>query len=246
VRRRARVVQCEGLPIETIVAPPIALARAFAQRLAAAARLARAQQRSLSLVVPGGSVAEQFFPVLAAADIDWAPVELLWGDERAVGAHDSDSNYRAAADLLLPKIALDPAHVHRMPADTADLTAAARAYESTIERVRGRGGRLDIVLLGVGPDGHVCSLFPGHPALDERSHLVVRITDSPKPPPRRLTLTLPALEGADIYVAAFGAAKAEAMREVVLSPTSRLPVALAARGGRRTVFLLDAEAAGGL
>ena len=232
--------------IETIVAPPLDLARAFAERVALAAHAASEEQRSLSLVVPGGSVAEQFFPALAAANIDWAPVDLLWGDERAVAARDADSNYRIAAELLLPNIALDPAHVHRMPADDAELDAAALAYEATLHRVLGKRERLDIVLLGVGPDGHICSLFPGHPALEERTRHVVAITDSPKPPPRRLTLTLRALAGAEIYVAAFGGAKAEAIRESIHSAASPLPVARAARGGCRAVFLLDAGAAGRL
>jgi 6-phosphogluconolactonase len=84
-------------------------------------------------------------------------------------------------------------------------------------------------------------LFPGHPALSETSRRVLAITDSPKPPPRRLTLTLPALAGAEIFIAAFGAAKAEVMREALHAPASPLPVARAARLGRSAVFLLDDE-----
>ena len=84
-------------------------------------------------------------------------------------------------------------------------------------------------------------MFPGHRALRERARRVLPITDSPKAPPRRLTLTLPALEGAEIYVAAFGAAKADVMREALLTPESPLPVARAARAGRRAVFLSDDE-----
>lgn len=133
-----------------------------------------------------------------------------------------------------------------MPADATNLEAAARAYEAELVRVLGNPPRFDIVLLGVGPDGHVCSLFPGHAALLEVSQRVLPIADSPKPPPRRLTLTLPALADADIYIAAFGAAKADVIREALATPASPLPVARAARAGRSAVFLLDDEAARGL
>jgi 6-phosphogluconolactonase len=101
------------------------------------------------------------------------------------------------------------------------------------------------VLLGVGPDGHVCSLFPGHPLLDEQHRFVAAILDSPKPPPRRLTLTLPALAAARLLVvAAFGEATAAVMREALEDPKSGLPVALALRGAKQALVLLDAAAAG--
>jgi 6-phosphogluconolactonase len=229
------------MSIETVVAPPAELARVFAERLASSARSVQADGRALSLVLPGGSVAEVFFPVLSRSPIDWAQVNLFWGDERAVPLDGPESNFRLADELLLRRIALNRARVHPMPADAADLDAAARSYETELDRVLGDPPRFDIVLLGVGPDGHVCSLFPGHAALSETSRRVLAIPDSPKPPPRRLTLTLPALEGAEIYIAAFGAAKAEVMREALFTPGSLLPVARAARAGRRAVFLSDDE-----
>ena len=173
-------------------------------------------------------------------------VEMFWGDERAVPADHPESNFSLADALLLTRVPIDRARVHRMPADATDLEAAARAYEAELVRVLGDPPRFDIVLLGVGPDGHVCSLFPGHRALSEASRRVLAVTDSPKPPPRRLTLTLPALEGADIYIAAFGAAKADVIREALGTPASLLPVARAARAGRSAVFLLDEEAGKGL
>ena len=89
------------------------------------------------------------------------------------------------------------------------------------------------------------ALFPGHPALEEASRLVVAVTDSPKPPPRRLTLTLPALAGAEIFIAAFGAEKRDAIREALNTPASPLPVARAARSGAPTIFLLDAHSSQG-
>ncbi|MGH9145841.1 MAG: 6-phosphogluconolactonase, partial [Vicinamibacterales bacterium] len=114
-----------------------------------------------------------------------------------------------------------------------------------LRTIAGSPPRVDMILLGVGPDGHVCSLFPGHPALDESSRLVVAVTDSAKPPPRRLTLTLPALAGTSLLViAAFGNEKAAIVREALENPDSSLPVARAARQSRRTLFLLDPGAAG--
>ena len=100
------------------------------------------------------------------------------------------------------------------------------------------------MLLGVGPDGHVCSLFAGHPVLAVRDRAVAAVEDSPKPPPRRLTLTLPVVTGADqVAVVALGRGKAEVIRAAVEDPGSPLPVALVAREARRTLFLLDPEAA---
>jgi 6-phosphogluconolactonase len=131
-----------------------------------------------------------------------------------------------------------------MGADAPDLTLAARSYEDEMTRVIGASPHLDVALLGVGPDGHVCSLFPGHPLLFERQRLVAPIEDSPKPPPRRLTLTLPALWASEVLVvAALGEAKAAVIREALGDAASGLPVALAVRGARRAVVLLDPPAA---
>ena len=216
----------------------------FATRVSSAVDRARAGGRTLSLVVPGGSIARAFFPVLADAAIDWTMVDVFWSDERAVGSDHEDSNYRVANELLLSQV--DHVRAHRMPAEDPNLDAAARTHERELVRVLGKPPRFDVVLLGVGPDGHVCSLFPGHPALEEASRLVVAVTDSPKPPPRRLTLTLPALAGAEIFIAAFGAEKRDAIREALNTPASPLPVARAARSGAPTTFLLDAHSSQGI
>jgi 6-phosphogluconolactonase len=131
-----------------------------------------------------------------------------------------------------------------MPANAEDLHAAAGAYAEEMHRVLGDPPRLDVALLGVGPDGHVCSLFPGHPLLREQRRLVAAIEDSPKPPPRRLTLTLPALTSVDlVVVAALGDAKAAPVCEALDDPESPLPVALVVRRARRVLWLLDEPAA---
>jgi len=227
-------------PVETLVNTPLELARVFADRLAG---LARGAAR-VALALPGGSVAETFFPVLSAAAVDWQAFDLFWCDERAVPPNHLDSNFRLAADLLLGRASIDPSRVHRMKADRGDLDSAAAEYEEELIAVLGTPPRMDVALLGVGPDGHVCSLFPDHRALNERARYVAAIADAPKPPARRLTLTLPTLADSIVVVAAFGASKAAAIREALENPESRLPVTLAVRGARAALFLLDPDAAG--
>jgi 6-phosphogluconolactonase len=224
---------------EVIIDEPSALASIFTERVSTALR----NTERFALVLPGGSVAETFFPVLAAAAATWKRVHFFWGDERGVPPSDPDSNYRLASTLLLRRIDSDPHRVHRIKGEMADLGSAAADYEAELEAALGEPPRFDMVLLGMGPDGHVCSLFPGHRALDETVRRVTAIDDAPKPPARRVTLTLPALEGADVVVAAFGASKASAIRDALENPSSRLPVALAARRAQRTVFMLDRNAA---
>lgn len=228
---------------EVIVDTPEALAGEFVRRFASAAREAIGTNGRFACALPGGSVANAFFPRLVGASVDWKRVELFWGDERAVPPSDPESNYGLARRLWLDHVPLDPARVHRMRGEDPDLETAAAAYAR--EMAVALGGRpLDLVLLGMGPEGHVCSLFPAHPALRESSRSVVAIHDSPKPPPRRITLTLVPLTGATLVcVAAFGAEKAAVVREAVESVDSRLPVALAARAGTRALFLLDPDAA---
>jgi 6-phosphogluconolactonase len=229
---------------ETIVRPPEELAQVFVERLMGLGHRAHAEKRPFAIALPGGSVAEAFCPVLARAPVDWTLIEWFWSDERAVPPDHPDSNYRLAFELLLSRAPIDPQRVHRMKANGDDLDGAAVAYEAELVNTLGAQPRVDVVLLGVGSDGHVCSLFPDHPALEEASRLVIPVTDSPKPPPRRLTLTLPALAGAFAVIAAFGASKASVIHEALSNPASRLPVALAARTARRTLILLDEGAAG--
>jgi 6-phosphogluconolactonase len=226
-------------PPDVVIGEIEELARTFVTRV---------QQRfeelgRLSLALPGGSAAAAFCPALARARVRWRDVDLFWCDERAVPPDHPDSNYRIANERLLSQVEIDPARVHRMRADAPDLAAAAVEYQTRIVRSSGAPPHLDVVLLGVGPDGHVCSLFPGQAALAEQHRLVVPVLDSPKPPPRRLTLTLPALSGALIVVAAFDESKAAVVREAMENPASDLPVARAMQIGRAGVWLLGSTLA---
>jgi 6-phosphogluconolactonase len=195
-----------------------------------------------AVALPGGSVATTLFPRLAALDCSWT--EFFWGDERSVPADHAESNYNIARTLWLAPAGIPDRRVHRMPAETAELDAAAEAYAGELRRVLGSPARLDVVLLGVGPDGHVCSLFPGHALLREERRLVAAVTDAPKPPPRRLTLTLPALAAAErVVIAALGASKAAVLREAVEEAVSALPLALVLARARRATLLMDPQAA---
>jgi 6-phosphogluconolactonase len=200
-----------------------------------------------AVALTGGSVATTCYPEMSRTRCDWSRIAFFWGDERAVPPDHPDSNYGLARKLWLDPAGVPAASIHRMEAERPDIEAAARAYEETLLRVAGDPPRLDLVLLGVGPDGHVCSLFPGHALLRAHQRYVAAVEDSPKPPPRRLTLTLPVLRAAEMLaVVAMGEAKAAVMREALEDETSPLPVALALRGARHAVVLLDPAAAGSL
>jgi 6-phosphogluconolactonase len=233
-----------GMRPEVIVESRDRLVALAAERFAAAVREAVAARGLFSCALPGGSVAESMFPAFAALALAWDRVHVFFGDERAVPETDPESNYGLARRLWLDRV---PAHVHPMRADGDDLDAAATAYAAELRASLGDPPRLDIALLGMGPDGHVCSLFPGHPLLRERTRWVADVTDSPKPPPRRLTLTMAVLAAArSIWVGAFGAAKAPILREAIEDEASQLPVAIAARSGPPALFLLDPDAASAL
>jgi len=232
------------MPLETVVDKAESLAESLAARFEEEARHAVAARGRFTVALPGGSVATSFFPRLARVPFDWSRTDFFWGDERAVPPDHADSNYAAARSLWLTPAGVPEASVHRMKAEEPDLAQAAADYARELAEVAGSPPRLDLVLLGVGPDGHVCSLFAGHPVLGLRDRAVAVVEDSPKPPPRRLTLTLPVVTGAAlVIVVALGRGKAEIIRAALEDSGSALPVALVARQARRATFLLDVEAA---
>ncbi len=175
---------------EIIVDKPGALADTVARRFEEEARGGLADRGRVSVALSGGSVATVFFPRLAQANVDWSRTDFFWCDERAVPPTDPESNFGVAHRLWLQPAGVPEGRIHRMEADVADPSAAAEAYAATMVRVLGQPPRFDVVFLGMGPDGHICSLFPGHPLLEERERTVAVVLDSPKPPAARLTLTL--------------------------------------------------------
>lgn len=220
-----------------------ALAAELVHQTIVAADAAIAERGIFTMALTGGSVVSAIYPVLAQASLPWDKVHVFFGDERAVAPDDKDSNFKLAHDTLLGHPNVKGVHVHRIRGEDDPAAAAAEA-EATLLEVTGGTGAIDVVHVGMGPDGHICSLFPDHPLLKEEHRLVVPILDSPKPPPSRVTFTLPTLARArQLFFLVTGAAKAEAVGQAILQPTSTLPVALAARAATSSRWFLDADAA---
>jgi 6-phosphogluconolactonase len=199
-----------------VSADATALADTVAERLVA--RLAEIQStgRVPAVALTGGTIADEIYRAVAARDtsaVDWKKVDFYWGDERYVPADSSDRNDRAVGLDMLDVVVADPARVHAMPAsDKAheDVEDAALAYEQLVRETG--GGEFDLVLLGLGPDGHVASLFPGFPQLDVDDRIAVAVTGSPKPPPERISLTFPALNRTrEVWFLVSGEGKADAV-----------------------------------
>ena len=228
---------------DVLVAPVKQLLDRLAADISVEAAHARSRRGLFAMALPGGSVGAHGFPVLATVLFDWDVTHVFWVDERAVPASSPDSNFGLADSLWLRKSGASLSSIHPMYAGTSDLQAAASAYGDELVRVLGKAPRLDVVLLGVGPDGHVASLFPGHTALSEEHQLAVPVVDAPKPPPRRLTLTMPMLTGAElVIVMALGESKAAVMQEALERKDSSLPVSLVLRRASRPLVLLDEDA----
>jgi 6-phosphogluconolactonase len=172
-----------------------------------------------SLVLSGGSTPRTLYGLLASEfrdRIPWQHVHVFWGDERYVPLHDPDSNYRMARETLLDHVPCPAGNIHPMPTHFPSPDAAARDYERTLRSYFGTDWpRFDLILLGLGEEGHTASLFRGSPALEERTRWVVAVK-APADPPLRLTLTLPALTRAvNSYVLVTGSAKARALHHVL-------------------------------
>jgi 6-phosphogluconolactonase len=212
------------------------LANIAAQRIAAAMVATIAQEGRVSVALAGGTTPRAAYEALAKIPgIDWDRVDVYFGDERAVPPNDPDSNYQMAQAALFSRVPLLPANIHRIHGEQPDQDAAARAYEAILPE------RISIVILGIGDDGHTASLFPGSPALNERSRRVLPVV-GPKPPPRRLSVTPPVIESAGLcIVLATGAGKADAVARALRGPLDIMstPSGLA-RGG---LWLLDHAAA---
>jgi 6-phosphogluconolactonase len=229
------------LTADVAIHPVPELKTRFVSLVETASQAAIDEGGGFSMAVPGGSAAEALLPGLIAAEIDWDHVSVFWVDERMVPPEDAASNFHLAKDVWLDRVPLASGRVHRMRGEDPDAAAAASAYARLLP------DRLDLVLLGVGPDGHVASLFPGHPLLRAWDRDVAILDDAPKPPARRMTLTLRALTAARrIVVFAAGSAKSGAIRDALKNEDSELPLALATLGSGPVSFLLDPDAAGGL
>lgn len=210
-------------------------------------RIAQLQTAGTSprVALTGGTIANETYARLGAnAKVDWSRVDLWWGDERFVPAGHADRNDQQAREAFLDRLGVPANRVHATPAHGCDqsLAEAADQYAATLPE------SFDLVLLGVGPDGHVASLFPGFTQLDERDRRAVEVFGSPKPPAERISLTFPMLNAADaVWFVASGEGKAEAVAKA-LAPEGTVH-ATPARGvaGRvETRWYLDPAAAADL
>jgi 6-phosphogluconolactonase len=196
------------------------------------------------VVLTGGRVAAVVYKAVAESparvEIDWQRVEFWWGDERFLPDGDPDRNETQARDALLSHLEVDPARVHPMPADTGQgAEAAAAAYAD--ELAAAGSPKFDVLMLGVGPDGHVASLFPGYPQLEVMDVETVAVHDSPKPPPTRISLTFPRLDRArEVWFVVSGEDKADAVAQALKG--GDVPAARP-KGRDRTLWLLDEAAA---
>lgn len=218
-----------------------AIADAFTQKVQDTLR----QQVRFTWALSGGSTPRPLYHLLATEyrhRIDWHRVHLFWGDERYVSPDLPASNYRIVRETLIEPLEIPSANVHAMPAEESSPERAAERYEGHLREFFGAMPRFDLILLGVGADGHTASLFPGTRALAERKRWVT-VGEAPTEPRIRLTLTLPVLNTAkSVYFLVTGADKAEVVRKVLLEDVP-LPAGLVNSEGGDLVWWLDRESA---
>jgi 6-phosphogluconolactonase len=206
-----------------------------------------------TVVLTGGTMGYAILQAVnespARDSVDWSQVNFWWGDERWVPRGHPDRNEVQSREALLDHIAIDPARVHAFPAsdDGLDLDAAAAAFAAELAEFATDGAKLphfDITFLGVGPDGHIASLFPERGGIREEGNTVISVRNSPKPPPERLSLTLPVINSSDrVWLVLSGPDKAAALG-LTLAGVSTIEVpAAGAQGRRKTLFFVDQEAA---
>jgi 6-phosphogluconolactonase len=254
----AAALAAEGRPVPDIVIEPDAdrLARAVAEALVARLAAAQAVHGTASVVLTGGGIGIAVLEQVAtlAAEpvrerVDWTAVEVWWGDERFVPADDDERNEKAARRALLDRVGVPEARIHAMPASDGELAgpdeaATWYAEELVAFAAEGRPGpRFDVLLLGMGPEGHVASIFPESPAAtDERP--VVAVRDCPKPPPTRISLGFSAINTAEeVWLLVAGEAKADAVATALSGAGPVQLPAAGVHGTRATRWLLDAAAA---
>jgi 6-phosphogluconolactonase len=229
------------------------LADAASSRFVTAIVDAQAARGEADVVLTGGTMGSAILASVGTSRIrpaiDWPRLNVWWGDERFLPSGHADRNETQARAALLDAVPLDPARVHAIPGPdlSASVEAAAGAYAGTLARAA-RPGRdvpdFDVVLLGVGPDAHIASLFPEHPALHEATASTVGVHGAPKPPPLRVSLTLRALRsGRDVWFLVSGADKASAVGLALSGAGPMQAPAGAVQGTRSTVWLLDRAAA---
>ncbi|MFF2270633.1 6-phosphogluconolactonase [Agromyces sp. NPDC058136] len=210
-------------------------------------------QPIVHIVLTGGSMGSAVLEAVAASparmSIDWSRVHFWWGDERWLPRGDAERNDRQAFDALLDDLDLPADNLHPFPASDSGLTLDEAAVDYAAELADHAAEGLahpvfDITFLGVGPDGHIASLFPHRSGIEVTDQTVIAVRESPKPPPERLSLTRPVINSSQrVWMVLAGADKASALG-LALAGASRDEVPVAGiKGRRRTVFFIDSDAA---
>jgi 6-phosphogluconolactonase len=231
------------------------LASAAAARLVTRLIDVLARQDEAHLVLTGGTIGIGMLAEVAGLPareaVDWSRVHLWWGDERFVPGADGERNELQAREALLDRLSLRAEYVHAMPStdgpDGEDAQAAAQRYAAELARYAPEGSdapRFDVLLLGMGPDGHIASLFPEHPGVHETEPSAIAVHNSPKPPPNRLSLTFRVIQAArEVWVIAAGPEKAKAAALALTGAGQAQIPAAGARGTEATLWLLDRDCA---
>lgn len=228
------------------------LVAAAAERFVAVVVAAQAERGSASVVLTGGGTGIGLLEQVRKSPgaIDWSRLDVFWGDERFVPAGDPERNELQARQALLDHVPVDPARVHPVATSDGeypDPIEAAAEYSAAVHAHLAEHGAFDLHLLGMGGEGHINSLFPDTDAVREEHELVVAVTHSPKPPPVRVTLTLPAIRRSrQVVLVVGGAAKAEAVAAAIAGAEPVDIPAAGAVGLESTVWLLDQPAAAAL
>jgi 6-phosphogluconolactonase len=234
---------------------PQELFEAAAEEVVQATKNAVAARGRFTIALSGGSTPKSLYNLLATnakSMLPWDRMFFFWGDERHVPPTDAESNYRMVEEIMLSKIPVAAGNVFRVAAENPDAAAAAEAYEQTIKKFfgleSGQFPRFDLILLGMGPDGHTASLFPGTAALQEKSRLVVANWVE-KFKASRITFTLPVLNAArSVAFLVSGTDKAEALKNVLEgdAPGEQYPSKLVRPDDGKLLWLVDRAAASGL
>lgn len=224
-----------------------ALAADVADALAARIRDAQQARGTAHIVLTGGGIGTAVMAELVTREIDWASVQVWWGDERFLAPRDPERNATQAYAVLLDHVRVPSANIHPMPADEgqgAEQAAIDYADELSMASTTGTVPRFDVLLLGVGPEGHVASIFPDSPAA-HAGGAVVAVHECPKPPPTRVSLTFPSIRSAiEVWLVASGDEKAEAIARALTPGADPIGIpAAGARGQASTTAWLDEAAA---
>jgi 6-phosphogluconolactonase len=230
-----------------------ALAEYAARKFITLAAEAISRGGKFAAVLSGGSTPQRMYTLLGkqgyASQIDWPKVHIFWGDERCVPAEHPDSNFAMTRQALLDRVGIPAENIHRIEGELEPALAAIR-YEAELKATFGSQSfpRFDLILLGLGEDGHTASLFPGSPALNEHERWVVNVEHITPPPPlvRRITLTLPVLNAAaQVIFLVSGSSKAERLRQVLSDSRepNPLPAQLIIPANGNLLWLVDREAA---